>query len=211
MKKLTKRQNEVLQFIKDFIADEGYPPTRANICNALGFRSPNAAEDHLKALSKKGWIEMLSGSSRGIRVIPESNQKSTFAGLFDGIPLIGQVAAGSPILAEEHIEDTYKIPPEMFSPKADFLLRVKGMSMKDVGILDGDLLAVNKTLDVHEGQIIVARLEDEVTVKRLKREKGKIILLPENTEFSPIIVNPEYDHIEIEGLAVGVLRNEIFH
>jgi len=202
MKKLTNRQAEILQLIKDNISDTGMPPTRAEIAKTLGFRSANAAEEHLKALAKKGAIEMLPGTSRGIRLIQDPANDTP-----EGLPLIGQVAAGEPILAQEHIEAHYKVDPNMFHPQADYLLRVSGMSMKDIGIMDGDLLAVHKTQDVHEGQVVVARVEDDVTVKRFERKDNKILLHPENPEFSTIVVDLEFEHLEIEGLAVGVIRN----
>lgn len=201
MKKLTNRQAEILQLIKDNISETGMPPTRAEIAKTLGFKSANAAEEHLKALAKKGAIEMLPGTSRGIRLIKENASEE------QGLPLIGQVAAGEPILAQEHIEAHYKVDPNMFHPSADYLLRVNGMSMKDIGIMDGDLLAVHKTQDIHEGQVVVARVEDDVTVKRFERQDNKVLLHPENPEFSTIVVDLEYQTLEIEGLAVGVIRN----
>ncbi len=197
MIKLTKRQEEVLNLIKEHIDETGYPPTRAEIASRLGFRSANAAEEHLKALAKKGAIEMVPGASRGIR-LPDS--------MSDGIPIVGQVAAGYPILAQENIEDYCQVPNTFFSPSADYFLRVKGLSMKDAGILDGDLLAVHKTTDVRNGQIVVARIGEEVTVKRLQKVKNKILLLPENDEFSPIEVDANSDPFEIEGLGVGIIR-----
>src|SRR5471030_2115316 len=180
MIKLTPRQAEILAFIKRCLDDNGYPPTRAEIAQELGFKSPNAAEEHLKALARKGAIEIVSGASRGIRLLIEEET---------GLPLIGRVAAGEPLLAEQHIESHYQIDPNLFKPHADFLLRVSGMSMKDIGIMDGDLLAVHKTQDAHNGQVVVARINDEVTVKRLKRHGNIVELLPENSEFSPIIVD----------------------
>ena len=179
------------------------PPTRAEIAKSLGFRSANAAEEHLKALAKKGAIEMIAGSSRGIRLLLENSETNET----EGLPLIGQVAAGSPILAQEHIESFYQVDPHLFKPTADFLLRVHGMSMKDIGILDGDLLAVHKTQDVKNGQVVVARIDDEVTVKRLSRKGKYIHLIAENTEFSPIEVNLEQQNFAIEGIAVGIIRN----
>ena len=201
MIKLTARQQQVLDLIKDHIDDTGYPPTRAEIAQILGFRSANAAEEHLKALARKGAIEMVAGASRGIR-LPETH---------DGIPLVGRVAAGSPILAEEHIEDYCKIPMEFFSPQADFLLTVHGMSMKDVGILDGDLLAVHRTDQARNGEIVVARIEDEVTVKRFKRERNNALveLWPENPDFDVITVDLRDEAFAIEGLSVGVIRREV--
>ena len=186
MKPLTARQQEVYDFLKHHLETTGMPPTRAEISKELGFRSPNAAEEHLKALAKKGVIEIVSGASRGI----------------------GRVAAGEPILAEQHIEGTYHVDPAMFKPQADFLLKVYGQSMKDIGILDGDLLAVHSTKDVRNGQVVVARIEDEVTVKRLERKGSMIYLHAENEEFAPIVVDlTQRPHFEIEGIAVGIIRN----
>ncbi|ABC28899.1 LexA repressor [Hahella chejuensis KCTC 2396] len=199
MIKLTKRQEQVLQLIREHIEETGYPPTRAEISNRLGFRSANAAEEHLKALAKKGAIEMVPGASRGIRLPASETQNQ-------GIPIVGQVAAGYPILAQENIEEYCELPPSFFTPSADYFLRVKGMSMKDVGILDGDLLAVHRTTDIHNGQIVVARIGDEVTVKRFQRQKNKVLLLPENEEFEPIEVNLSQQPLDIEGLGVGVIR-----
>ncbi|SMF31218.1 SOS-response transcriptional repressor, LexA [Alteromonadaceae bacterium Bs31] len=198
MIKLTARQQQILELIKDHIQDTGYPPTRAEIAEILGFKSANAAEEHLKALARKGAIEMIAGASRGIR-LPESHT---------GIPLVGRVAAGSPILAEEHIEDYCEIPTSFFNPTADFLLAVHGMSMKDIGILDGDLLAVHKTDQARNGDIVVARIEDEVTVKRFKRERNNAIveLWPENPDFDVIEVDLRDENFAIEGLSVGVIR-----
>lgn len=202
MRPLTPRQQEILDLIKDTIEATGMPPTRAEIAQRLGFRSANSAEEHLKALAKKGVIEMLPGMSRGIRLIGANDED-----IPEGLPLIGQVAAGEPILAQEHIESHYQVDENLFRPHADFLLRVNGMSMKNIGILDGDLLAVHKTHEARNGQIIVARVEDDVTVKRFER-KGNIILLhPENEDFSPIKVDLTQQYFTIEGLAVGVIRN----
>ena len=201
MLKLTSRQAEILAFIKHCLDDNGYPPTRAEIAQALGFKSPNAAEEHLKALARKGAIEMIPGASRGIR-IPGYEPNNTE----EGLPVIGRVAAGAPILAQQNIEDSCRINPEFFHPKADYLLRVRGMSMKDIGILDGDLLAVHTTREAHNGQVVVARIDDEVTVKRFKREGNKVWLIAENTEFAPIEVNLEEQELIIEGLSVGVIR-----
>lgn len=197
MIKLTKRQSEILELIRRYIEDTGYPPTRAEIAAELGFRSANAAEEHLKALAKKGAIEMVPGASRGIR-LPDTGPS--------GIPIVGQVAAGNPILAEENIEDYCNLQPDFFSPPADYFLRVRGMSMKDIGIMDGDLLAVHKTEIARNGQVIVARLEDEVTVKRFQKIKQEVLLLPENEEFEPIAVDLSKQALNIEGLAVGVIR-----
>lgn len=198
MIKLTARQQQILDLIREHIQDTGYPPTRAEIAEILGFKSANAAEEHLKALARKGAIEMIAGASRGIR-LPEAHS---------GIPLVGRVAAGNPILAEEHIEDYCEIPHQFFNPRADFLLTVHGMSMRDAGILDGDLLAVHKTEQVRNGDIVVARIEDEVTVKRFKRERNRAIveLWPENPDFNVIEVDLRDENFAIEGLSVGVIR-----
>lgn len=198
MKVLTARQQEVFDLIRDHINQTGMPPTRAEIAQRLGFRSPNAAEEHLKALARKGAIEIVSGASRGIRLLTEEES---------GLPLVGRVAAGEPLLAQQHIDSYYQVDPAMFKPNADFLLRVSGMSMKDIGILDGDLLAVHKTQEAHNGQVIVARIDDEVTVKRLKKQGDIIELLPENRDFSPIMVDLHEHNFVIEGLAVGIIRN----
>jgi repressor LexA len=204
MRALTERQQQIYDLIKENIQTTGMPPTRAEIAKKLGFRSANAAEEHLKALAKKGAIEMIAGSSRGIRLLLEQPDDSSE---FEGIPLIGKVAAGSPILAQEHIETHYQVSPTLFKPQADFLLRVEGMSMKDIGILDGDLLAVHKTQDVKNGQVVVARIDDEVTVKRLSQKGRHVKLLAENPEFSPIDVDLEQQSFAIEGIAVGIIRN----
>ncbi|MGI1678277.1 MAG: transcriptional repressor LexA [Cellvibrionaceae bacterium] len=201
MIKLTERQQEVLSLIRSYIHDTGYPPTRAEIAQELGFRSANAAEEHLRALARKGAIEMVPGASRGIR-IPDDEEL--------GIPVVGQVAAGNPILAEQNIEDYCDISPNFFSPQADYLLRVKGYSMQDAGILDGDLLAVHRTDQVRNGQIVVARIGEEVTVKRFRRERNKqeVELVPENPDFNVITVNLKDDDFSIEGLSVGIIRRE---
>ena len=205
MKPLTARQQEVYDFLKHHLETTGMPPTRAEISKELGFRSPNAAEEHLKALAKKGVIDIVSGASRGIRLLLEDNNNVEEE---PGLPLIGRVAAGEPILAEQHIEGTYHVDPTMFKPQADFLLKVYGQSMKDIGILDGDLLAVHSTKDVRNGQVVVARIEDEVTVKRLERKGSIIYLHAENEEFAPIVVDlTQRPHFEIEGIAVGIIRN----
>ncbi len=198
MIKLTARQEQILALIKRHIEDTGYPPTRADIAQELGFKSPNAAEEHLKALARKGAIEVIAGASRGIR-IPDMQP---------GIPIVGQVAAGEPILAQEHIEDYCEVPAKLFHPRADFFLRVKGLSMINAGILENDLLAVHKTPDARNGQIIVARIDDEVTVKRLHRGRSKqqLTLLPENPDFEPIQVDLRKQSFSIEGLSVGVVR-----
>lgn len=201
--KLTNRQSEVLELIRRYIDETGYPPTRAEIAQELGFRSANAAEEHLRALARKGAIEMVPGASRGIR-LPDDGSES-------GLPIVGQVAAGNPILAQEHIEEYCSLLPEFFHPTADYLLRVRGMSMKDIGIFDGDLLAVHRTQDVRNGQVVVARVEDEVTVKRFRKEGDKVFLLPENDEFKPIEVDLREQNLFIEGLGVGVIRRSELH
>ena len=203
LKALTARQQEVYDFLKHHLETTGMPPTRAEISRELGFRSPNAAEEHLKALARKGVIEIVSGMSRGIRLLLEQDEPEE-----EGLPLVGRVAAGEPILAEQHIEATYKVDANMFKPHADFLLKVSGESMKDIGILDGDLLAVHSTKDVRNGQVIVARIDNEVTVKRLERQGPIIYLHAENEDFEPIVVNlAEEPYFEIEGIAVGIIRN----
>lgn len=207
MRELTARQQQIYDLIRDNIINTGMPPTRAEIAKQLGFRSANAAEEHLKALAKKGAIAIIAGSSRGIRLLREDNEKSTKANEI-GLPLIGQVAAGSPILALEHIETYYNVDPSLFKPTADFLLRVHGMSMKDIGILEGDLLAVHKTQAVRNGQVVVARIDNEVTVKRLQRKGNHVHLLAENSEFTPIDVDLTKHDFAIEGIAVGIIRNE---
>ena len=203
MRPLTPRQEEVLQLIKTTMLDTGMPPTRAEIARHLGFKSANAAEEHLKALARKGAIEILPGTSRGTRFTePLEDQLED-----QGLPLIGRVAAGEPILAQEHVEMHYKVDPSLFKPSADFLLRVSGMSMKDIGILDGDLLAVHKTTDVHNGQVVVARVDEDVTVKRLERKGRQVVLHAENDDFQPIKVDLATQPFNIEGIAVGVIRN----
>lgn len=198
--KLTNRQTEVLECIRKHIETTGYPPTRADIARELGFKSANAAEEHLKALARKGAIELTKGTSRGIR-LPEAEQPDT-----EGLPVIGQVAAGEPILAQEHVEDHCTISADFFRPPADYLLRVKGMSMKNIGIMDGDLLAVHQTREARDGQVVVARIGDEVTVKRFKRDGRKVFLIAENEDFSPIEVDLSEQELIIEGLGVGVIR-----
>ncbi|MBK8973199.1 MAG: repressor LexA [Hahellaceae bacterium] len=199
MLKLTKRQEEVLSLIREYIEETGYPPTRAEISARLGFRSANAAEEHLKALARKGAIEMTAGASRGIR-LPDSERHA-------GLPVIGQVAAGSPLLASENIESQCTIPADFFTPRADYFLRVKGLSMKDIGILEGDLLAVHKASEARNGQIVVARIGDEVTVKRFEKKGHIVTLLPENTDFKPIVVDLREQDLSIEGLYVGIVRH----
>ena len=196
MDDLTPRQAEILRLINDFLKKTGFPPTRAEIAKIFGFSSANAAEDHLRALEKKGHIEILPGASRGIRL------KKNY-----GLPLIGRVAAGSPILAEAHVQARYQLDRHLFSPHADYLLKVRGMSMRDAGILDGDLLAVHSTREARSGQVVVARLHDEVTVKRFKRLGNQVQLLPENPDFAPIHIDLKHDPFTIEGLAVGIIRN----
>lgn len=199
-KPLTARQIEILRMIETHVEESGFPPTRAEICSAMGFSSPNAAETHLRALERKGVIEMTSGASRGIRLTQQSAPPST-------LPVIGRVAAGSPMLAEQNVEQQCKVDPALFDPPADYLLRVRGMSMRDAGILEGDLLAVHKTTQFRSGQIVVARLHDEVTVKRIQRNRNTVELIAENPEFKPIVVDLKRDPLEIEGIAVGIIRN----
>ncbi|HAS8127554.1 TPA: repressor LexA [Vibrio vulnificus] len=203
MKPLTPRQQQVFDLIKSKIEITGMPPTRAEIARELGFRSANAAEEHLKALARKQVIEIVPGASRGIRILLEEEAANDEPGL----PLIGRVAAGEPILAQEHVEMHYQVDPSMFRPQADFLLRVHGESMKDIGIMDGDLLAVHKTQDVRNGQVVVARVEDDVTVKRLERKGSTVLLHAENEEFAPIEVDLTSQQLIIEGIAVGIIRN----
>ena len=202
MRELTRRQEEILDYIKDYLHETGFPPTRSEIAQKMGFKSPNAAEEHLRALARKGAIEMLPGTSRGLR-IPISEQL--------GLPIIGQVAAGSPILAEECIDDYCDIPAQFFSPRADYLLTVKGTSMVDVGIYEDDLLVVHKTNRANNGDIVVARIDDEVTVKQLQtsRSKYRVKLLPENPEFEAIEVDLRSSDFAIEGISVGVIRHNI--
>ncbi len=202
MRPLTARQQQVYDLIKEKIEVSGMPPTRAEIAKELGFRSANAAEEHLKALAKKQAIEIVPGASRGIRLMLEDSANDE-----EGLPLIGQVAAGEPILAQEHVETHYQVDPSMFKPQADFLLRVNGESMRDIGIMDGDLLAVHKTQDVRDGQVVVARVDDDVTVKRLERKGPTVLLHAENEEFNTIEVDLTSQHLAIEGLAVGIIRN----
>ncbi|MDO4794617.1 MAG: transcriptional repressor LexA [Brachymonas sp.] len=212
--KLTARQQQILELIQHAIANTGAPPTRAEIAAQLGFRSANAAEEHLKALARKGVIELVSGTSRGIRLkqaaAPNSGLQQMTLDAFAqlALPLIGRVAAGSPILAQEHVDTTYHVAPTLFARKPDYLLKVRGMSMRDVGILDGDLLAVQATQDVRNGQIVVARLGEEVTVKRYQRLPSHIELHAENPDYPTIVVQPG-DPFAIEGLAVGLIRNSV--
>jgi repressor LexA len=228
--KLTERQQQILDLIRSVVLRTGFPPTRAEIAKELGFRSPNAAEDHLKALARKGAIELTAGASRGIRLTEASDIASRAAaqraqaggnghapaGLLHSalhsliLPLVGRVAAGNPILAAEHVEREIGVDPQLFDQTPDFLLKVRGMSMRDAGILDGDLLAIKKAVDARNGQIVVARIGDEVTVKRLNRRDGLIELLPENPDFEPIIVPADQD-FALEGIAVGLIRTQSLH
>ena len=203
--KLTERQAEILKLIRELTEVSGYPPTRAEIAERMGFRSVNAAEQHLRALEKKGAIEISSGASRGIRVL--DGRPAGRLGRLLELPVVGRVAAGSPILAEEHLQGRFQVDPNLFTPRADYLLRVRGMSMRDAGILEGDLLAVHRTHEARTGQIVVARLADEVTVKRYRRRGHTVELEAENSEFSPIEVDLRRDSLTIEGIAVGVIRN----
>lgn len=196
--KLTLRQQEILDFIRNTVEVLGAPPTRAEIASAFGFASPNAAEDHLKALAKKGAINLEPGSARGIRLVEQL-----------GLPLIGSVAAGSPILAVENVQGRYACDPGLFNPRADFLLKVRGLSMIDAGIFDGDLVAVHKTSQARDGQIVIARIDEEVTVKRLERRDGHVALIAENPDFEPILVNPDEVEFAIEGVAVGLIRGMV--
>ncbi|TVQ71573.1 MAG: repressor LexA [Chromatiaceae bacterium] len=197
MEKLTPRQAEILAFIRDYMQTSGMPPTREEIMRAFGFKSPNAAECHLRTLARKGAIDILAGTSRGIRLREPL-----------GLPLVGRVAAGAPILAEEHIEDRYRLDPRLFNPQPDYLLRVQGLSMIGAGIMDGDLLAVHRTPEVRNGQIAVFRLEDEVTVKRFQQEGHTARLLPENPDFEPIVVDLRQEALNVEGVSVGIIRNQ---
>ena len=199
MEALTPRQSEILDLIRQRVDQTGYPPTRAEIAKAFGFRSPNAAEEYLRALERKGAIEIQPGASRGLRLTGPT-----------GVPLIGRVAAGSPMLAEEHVEGRYRIDRSLFKPRADYLLRVRGLSMRDAGILEGDLLAVHRTREARTGQIVVARLDGEVTVKRFKRRGSQVQLLPENPDFKPIEIDLRSGELTIEGIGVGVIRNSRF-
>ncbi len=195
MDELTPRQAEILELIRRYLETEGMPPTRLEICAALGFSSPNAAESHIRALERKGAIEIIPGASRGIQLKE---------GI--GLPVVGRVAAGSPILAEQNLQGRYQIDPALFRPRAHYLLKVRGMSMRDVGILDGDLLAVHRVREARSGQIVVARMGSEVTVKRLRRRGHQVELLPENPDFEPIVLDLRRDELAIEGIGVGVIR-----
>lgn len=213
--KLTDRQQQILDLIRQTVMRTGFPPTRAEIAQALGFRSPNAAEDHLKALARKGAIELTAGASRGIRLkdgatasTPTSLSLPSLTHLL--LPLVGRVAAGSPILAAEHVEREVGVDPHLFAQAPDYLLKVRGMSMRDAGILEGDLLAVKKASEARNGQIVVARLGDDVTVKRLQRTNGHIELLPENPDFQIIVVEADQE-FALEGIAVGLIRPHALH
>ncbi|HEX6317296.1 MAG TPA: transcriptional repressor LexA [Burkholderiales bacterium] len=205
MDALTDRQSEILKLIRELTEVSGFPPTRAEIAERMGFRSVNAAEQHLRALEKKGAIEISSGASRGIRV--RDGRPAGRAGRLLELPVIGRVAAGSPMLAEEHVQGRYQVDPNLFTPRADYLLRVRGMSMRDAGILEGDLLAVHRTQEARSGQVVVARLADEVTVKRFRRRGHAVQLVPENPDFETLEVDLRNEPLAIEGIAVGVIRN----
>ncbi|CAB3628601.1 MAG: transcriptional repressor LexA [Achromobacter pulmonis] len=213
--KLTDRQQQILDLIRQTVARTGFPPTRAEIAQALGFRSPNAAEDHLKALARKGAIELTAGASRGIRLKDASSAPAQAPLPLPGLaqlllPLVGRVAAGSPILAAEHVEREIGVDPSLFAQAPDYLLKVRGMSMRDAGILEGDLLAVKKASEARNGQIVVARLGDDVTVKRLQRQNGRVELLPENPDFNVIVVEADQE-FALEGIAVGLIRPHALH
>jgi repressor LexA len=201
---LTERQTEILRLIKELTEVSGYPPTRAEIAERMGFRSVNAAEQHLRALERKGALELSSGASRGIKLKERGGPK---LGRLLELAVVGRVAAGSPMLAEENVQARYQLDPNLFTPRADYLLQVRGLSMRDAGILEGDLLAVHRTQDVRSGQIVVARLGDEVTVKRLRRRGNSVQLLPENPDFEPIEVDAREEQFAIEGVGVGVIRS----
>lgn len=198
MQELTKRQQEILRMIQSHIERTGFPPTRTDICEHFGFRSPTAADDHLRALERKCAIELIPGTSRGIRLLTEFED--------DGLPLVGKVAAGEPIVSDGNVEEYLSIDPDLFYPHADYLLRVSGSSMCDVGIVDGDLIAVHATEHVRSNQIVVARIDDEVTVKRFRRRGNIVNLLPENKAFEPIRVDLREQELQIEGVYVGVVR-----
>jgi repressor LexA len=215
MIKLTARQEQILKLIQDAIENTGFPPTRAEIAQILGFRSANAAEEHLQALARKGAIEISPGTSRGIRLVDASHDRTGLRGMAPAphpavmhlsLPLVGRVAAGSPILAQEHIDATYSVDPSLFRSRPDYLLKVRGMSMRDAGIMDGDLLAVKKTDSAKNGEIVVARLGDDVTVKRYKKSGSVIEIHPENPDLETIRVHPGREEFALEGLAVGLLR-----
>jgi repressor LexA len=207
-KTLTSRQKQILKFISEFIENNKFPPTRSELATHFGFRSPNAAEAHLRALESKAMIGIERGAARGITLLPLAIDELPAAANMP-LPLVGRVAAGSPILAQENIEDEYRVDPTLFSRKPHYLLRVQGMSMQDAGILDGDLLAVHRTPEARNGQIVVARVDDEVTVKRFRRRASRVQLLPENTAFQPIEVDLRRQELVIEGLGVGVIRPQL--
>ena len=202
--RLTPRQRQILDWIRGYIDARGMPPTRAEIAAGLGFSTASSAEDHLQALARKGAVELIPGASRGLRVkdIAGEPRQGT-------LPLIGRVAAGQPILAHEHVEAHYRVDPDLFAPRADYLLRVRGMSMRDAGILDGDLLAVHRATEARNGQIVVARVADDVTVKRWRRRGREVLLMPENSDFAPIVVPFGDVDFELEGIAVGLVRNNM--
>ena len=200
MIELTARQQQILDFIREFMEAEGFPPTRAEIARALGFRSVNAAEDHLKALVRKGAISVLPGTSRGIRLTGGRARRR-------GVPIVGRVAAGRPLLAEENVQGHCRLDPGLFRPRADYLLQVRGMSMRDAGILDGDLLAVHRTPEAVLGDIVVVRIDDEVTVKRFRRRGNIVRLMPENEDYEPIVVDLRRETLVVEGVGVGIIRN----
>ena len=200
MIELTARQQQILDFIREFMEAEGFPPTRAEIARALGFRSVNAAEDHLKALVRKGAISVLPGTSRGIRLTGGRARRR-------GVPIVGRVAAGRPILAEANVQGHWRLDPGLFRPRADYLLQVRGMGMRDAGILDGDLLAVHRTPEAALGDIVVARVDDEVTVKRFRRRGNIVRLMPENEDYEPIVVDLRRETLVVEGVGVGIIRN----
>ena len=217
--KLTARQQQVLDLVQSAIERAGAPPTRAEIAAELGFRSANAAEEHLQALARKGVIELVGGTSRGIRLQSDTlralniSRNRQFSLPLPGIaqltlPLVGRVAAGSPILAAEHVEARYQLDPALFSPRADYLLRVRGMSMRDAGILDGDLIAVHRSTEARNGQIVVARVDDDVTVKTLQRKGMVVELLPANPDYAPIVVDTRHAPVVIEGVMVGLIRKD---
>ena len=200
---LTARQQQILDWIRNHLETTGMPPTRAEIAAGLGFRTASSAEDHLRALARKGVLELTPGASRGMRLLDRPELPGT------GLPLVGRVAAGSPMLAAEHIERHLRLDPALFAPRADYLLRVHGLSMRDAGILDGDLLAVHKTADARTGQIVVARLGDYVTVKRLERQEGRVLLVAANPDFAPIVVDGKGEALTIEGIGVGLIRPQV--
>jgi repressor LexA len=215
MRDLTARQQEILALIRGHIADTGFPPTRAEIAAKLGFRSANAAEEHLKALARKGMLELTSGASRGIRLklLPNMDPGREGAGMGSAVqlalslPLVGRVAAGSPILAQEHVEASFAVDPNLFPERPDYLLKVRGMSMRDAGILEGDLLAVRQASEARNGQVVVARIDGGVTVKRFRRRGNVIELLPENPDFEPIMVDARSPDFALEGIGVGLVRS----